>query len=87
MKQFEFYSLKDLLEYFYISKIATELAIDESLVDYTDNLRIEVQGEKLETLLSANNLSKKKVFKNAEGRVLSCLRTFKCSRNLYPGLI
>lgn len=81
MRQFEFYSLKDLLEDFYISEIATELAIDESLIDYTDNLKIEVQGEKLETLLSANNLSKKKVFKNAEGRVLSYLRTFSCSRN------
>jgi len=45
MKQFELYSPKDLLEDLYISEIATELAIDESLVDYTYNLRIEVLKE------------------------------------------
>lgn len=81
MENFEFYPLKELLEDFYISEIATELDVDVSLIDYTDNSNIKVNGQELETLLSAKKLVKNEIYKKAECRVLNYLQTFKCSKN------
>ncbi len=81
MNRFEFYSLKDLLEDFYISEIAQELSVDENAIEYNDNLEIKVNGKNLETLLTTLGLSKKSLFKSAESRVLRYLQTFNCCKN------
>jgi hypothetical protein len=81
MKQFEFYSLKDVLEDFYISEIANELGVDKSVIIYYDNSEITVEGDKLETLLSVKGISLKSIFRKAESRVLEFLKTFTCKKN------
>lgn len=81
MKNYKIYPLKNLLEDMYLSTIASELEMDENDVIYNDSEDITVGGTKVETLLSAKGTSKKKVFKEAESRVLEFLKSFKCERN------
>lgn len=81
MMRFQIYSLKDLLEDFYISEISSVLGIEEEEIDYQDSQQIDARGKKIETLLSERQTSKKEVFQSAESRVLKYLQTFKCEKN------
>ena len=81
MTNFDFYSLKDLLEDFYISEISKELNIDDDLIEFIDSANIFVEGNKIETLLSAKGLSLKNLLRIAERRVLEFLKTFSCKLN------
>lgn len=81
MEKYEFYSLKDLLEDFYISELSSTLEVEKKDINYYTNNDIIIDGKNVETLLSAKGTSKKKVFKKAESRVLEFLRKFKCIKN------
>lgn len=81
MKDFQLYSLKDLMEDFYVSEISSRLALDIDCIDYRDSQEIIVDGKPFETLLSERQTSKKEVFRAAESRVLNYLQSFKCEKN------
>lgn len=81
MKNFQLYSLKDLMEDFYISEISSELAVYINRINYKNNQEIMIDGKTFETLLSVKQTSKKEVFKAAESRVLKYLKSFNCKKN------
>lgn len=80
MKNFQLYSLKDLMEDFYISEISSELAVYINRINYKNNQEIMIDGKTFETLLSVKQTSKKEVFKAAESRVLKYLKSFNCKK-------
>ena len=63
MSKYELYSLKDLMEDFYISELSTFLELEYDKIDYRDSQEIIIDGKPFETLLSVMNTSKKEVFK------------------------
>jgi hypothetical protein len=81
MKDFQLYSLKDLMEDFYVSEISSSLALEIDCIDYKDSQEIIVDGKPFETLLSERQTSKKEVFRAAESRVLNYLQSFTCEKN------
>ncbi|MDD2965004.1 MAG: hypothetical protein PHU33_13735 [Bacteroidales bacterium] len=55
--------------------------VEHEKIEYLNNQEIYIEGKQLETLLARQNTSKKKVFLDAESRVLNYLSTFNCAKN------
>src|SRR6056297_1765310 len=79
--KFQLYSLKDLMEDFYLSEISSTFSIDVNKINYHNNQEIFIDGVKIENHLQKNNFRKKDIFNKAEDRVLKYLQTFRCSIN------
>lgn len=79
MTNLRLYSLKNLLEDFYISELSSILEVDFDNINYIDNKEILIDGKNLDELI--NSKMKKTIFSGAENRVLDYLKTFNCSIN------
>lgn len=79
--KFQLYSLKNLMEDFYLSEISSTFSIDVDKINYHNNQEIFIDGMKIESHFQEKNFRKKDIFKRAEDRVLKYLQTFRCSIN------